>query len=172
MILSRATAFGLLRTGILLFIGRQRLPTEDDQHAAMFASRDAPRRHAVVIRTTLDVGGDKPLPGSIIAALDESVSGPPRPSGCARKPALFRPQVRALLRAGAIERCRLMLADDRDGDELTVDAASSLPACLAELRSQGRAAELPPLGIMVRTRRRPSHRVLDRRLLFDRPSTT
>jgi phosphotransferase system enzyme I (PtsI) len=147
-ILAASDGVGLLRTEFL-FIGRPRLPTEDEQHAAYTRILDRLGGKPVVIRT-LDVGGDKPLPGINIAAETNPFLGLRGIRLCLEKPELFRPQVRALLRAGVNRALRVMLPMIATADELT-ETRQVFAACLAELRAQGVAAELPPLGIMVET---------------------
>ena len=147
-ILSASDGVGLLRTEFL-FIGRPRLPTEDEQHAAYVRILDRLGGKPVVIRT-LDVGGDKPLPGINLAAETNPFLGLRGIRLCLEKPELFRPQVRALLRAGVNRALRVMLPMIATADELT-ETRQVFAACLAELRAQGVPAELPPLGIMVET---------------------
>jgi len=147
-ILAASDGVGLLRTEFL-FIGRPRLPTEDEQHAAYARILDRLRGKPVVIRT-LDVGGDKPLPGVNIAAETNPFLGLRGIRLCLDKPELFRPQVRALLRAGVNRALRVMLPMIATADELT-ETRRVFAACLAELRAEGIAAEMPPLGIMVET---------------------
>jgi phosphotransferase system enzyme I (PtsI) len=147
-ILAASDGVGLLRTEFL-FIGRPRLPTEDEQHAAYVRILDRLGGKPVVIRT-LDVGGDKPLPGINLAAETNPFLGLRGIRLCLEKPELFRPQVRALLRAGVNRALRVMLPMIATADELT-ETRQVFAACLAELRAQGVPAELPPLGIMVET---------------------
>ncbi len=147
-ILAASDGVGLLRTEFL-FIGRHRLPTEDEQHAAYVRILDRLGGKPVVIRT-LDVGGDKPLPGINIAVETNPFLGLRGIRLCLEMPELFRPQVRALLRAGVHRALRVMLPMIATADELT-ETQQVFTSCLAELRAQGVAAELPPLGIMVET---------------------
>jgi len=147
-ILAASDGVGLLRTEFL-FIGRHRLPTEDEQHAAYVRILDRLGGKPVVIRT-LDVGGDKPLPGINIEAETNPFLGLRGIRLCLEKPELFRPQVRALLRAGVHRALRVMLPMIATADELT-ETQQVFTSCLAELRAQGVPAELPPLGIMVET---------------------
>jgi phosphoenolpyruvate-protein phosphotransferase (PTS system enzyme I) len=147
-ILAASDGVGLLRTEFL-FIGRPRLPTEDEQHAAYVRILDRLGGKPVVIRT-LDVGGDKPLPGINMAAETNPFLGLRGIRLCLDKPELFRPQVRALLRAGVNRALRVMLPMIATADELT-ETRQVFDSCLAELRAQGIPAELPPLGIMVET---------------------
>ena len=147
-ILAASDGVGLMRTEFL-FIGRPRLPTEDEQYAAYVRILDRLGGKPVVIRT-LDVGGDKPLPGIVLEAESNPFLGLRGIRLCLEKPELFRPQVRALLRAGVNRALRVMLPMIATAEELA-ETRQLFEACLAELRAQGVAAELPPLGIMVET---------------------
>jgi phosphotransferase system enzyme I (PtsI) len=147
-ILAASDGVGLMRTEFL-FIGRPRLPTEDEQHAAYVRILDRLGGKPVVIRT-LDVGGDKPLPGVNIEAESNPFLGLRGIRLCLEKPELFRPQVRALLRAGINRALRVMVPMIATAEELT-ETRQVFNDCLVELRAQGVAAELPPLGIMVET---------------------
>ena len=147
-ILAASDGVGLLRTEFL-FIGRPRLPTEDEQYAAYVRILDRLGGKPVVIRT-LDVGGDKPLPGINVTAETNPFLGLRGIRLCLDKPDLFRPQVRALLRAGVNRALRVMLPMIATADELT-ETRQVFDSCLAELRAERVAAELPPLGIMVET---------------------
>ena len=147
-LLAASDGVGLLRTEFL-FIGRHRLPTEDEQHAAYVRILDRLGGKPVVIRT-LDVGGDKPLPGINIVAETNPFLGLRGIRLCLEMPELFRPQVRALLRAGVHRALRVMLPMIATADELT-ETRQVFTSCLAELRAQGVPADLPPLGIMVET---------------------
>ena len=147
-ILAASDGIGLLRTEFL-FIGRHHLPTEEEQYAAYARILDRLGGKPVVIRT-LDVGGDKPLPGVNIEAESNPFLGLRGIRLCLEKPELFRPQVRALLRAGVNRALRVMLPMIATADELA-ETRRVFDDCLAELRAEGVPAELPPLGIMVET---------------------
>ncbi len=60
-LLAASDGVGLMRTEFL-FIGRDRLPDEDEQFAAYAALLERLGGKPCIVRT-LDVGGDKPLPG-------------------------------------------------------------------------------------------------------------
>lgn len=147
-ILTGSDGVGLMRTEFL-FIGRPRLPTEDEQYAAYVRILERLGGKPVVIRT-LDVGGDKPLPGIALEAETNPFLGLRGIRLCLEKPELFRPQVRALLRAGVNRALRVMLPMIATAEELA-ETRQVFADCLAELRAEGVPAELPPLGIMVET---------------------
>jgi phosphotransferase system enzyme I (PtsI) len=92
-----AMGVGLFRSEFLFF-DRPAPPGEEEQRAAYSAALRACAPHPVVIRT-LDVGGDKPLPYLPTPAEPNPVLGTRGLRLCMRHPALFRTQLRALLRA-------------------------------------------------------------------------
>jgi len=147
-ILQASDGVGLMRTEFL-FIGRDRLPSEDEQFTAYSRILHRLGGKPVVIRT-LDVGGDKPLPGVNIAAESNPFLGLRGIRLCLDKPELFRPQVRALLRAGVDTALRVMLPMIATAAEVE-ETRQVFADCLAELRRAGVAAAMPPLGIMVET---------------------
>jgi phosphotransferase system enzyme I (PtsI) len=147
-ILAASDGVGLMRTEFL-FIGRERLPSEDEQFTAYSRILHRLGGKPVVIRT-LDVGGDKPLPGVNLAAESNPFLGLRGIRLCLETPELFRPQVRALLRAGSDKALRVMLPMISTATEVA-EARQVFADCLAELRRAGVAAAMPPLGIMVET---------------------
>jgi phosphotransferase system enzyme I (PtsI) len=147
-ILAASDGVGLLRTEFL-FIGRERLPSEDEQFTAYSRILHRLGGKPVVIRT-LDVGGDKPLPGVDLAAERNPFLGLRGIRLCLEKPELFRPQVRALLRAGVDKALRVMLPMIATAAEVA-EARRVFADNLAELQRAGVAAAMPPLGIMVET---------------------
>jgi phosphoenolpyruvate-protein phosphotransferase/dihydroxyacetone kinase phosphotransfer subunit len=94
-----AEGVGLLRTEFL-FLGRDDAPDEEEQFAALAAIADALDGRPLVIRT-LDVGADKPLP---FLAQDPEANPFLGRRGirlALAEPALFRAQLRAILRVAA-----------------------------------------------------------------------
>lgn len=101
-----ADGIGLLRTEFL-FLTRKTAPTEEDQYQALRAIAVLMGEYPVTIRT-LDVGGDKPLP-----YIDQPPEANPFLGIRAirlslQRPDLFTTQLRAILRAGAGHRFRIM----------------------------------------------------------------
>ncbi|MEI8029940.1 MAG: phosphoenolpyruvate--protein phosphotransferase [Comamonadaceae bacterium] len=98
---------GLLRSE-LLFDDRDTAPSEDEQAAAYVAVADAlgPRR-TLVIRT-LDVGGDKPLPYLPLPKEDNPFLGLRGVRVSLEQPAMFRTQLRAILRTAGKARLHVM----------------------------------------------------------------
>jgi phosphotransferase system enzyme I (PtsI) len=147
-LLAAADGVGLLRTEFL-FVGRELLPDEDEQHAAYTTLLDRLAGKPCIVRT-LDVGGDKPLPGVGLPQESNPFLGLRGLRLCLERPELFRPQVRALLRAAPGRPLRVMLPMVATAGELE-EARAFFAACLDELAAEGVAAATPPLGIMVET---------------------
>ena len=135
---------GLTRTEFL-FIGREVLPDEDSQHAVYRGLVESAEGKPVVVRT-LDVGGDKPLPGVTLPAESNPFLGLRGIRLCLERPELFRPQVRALLRAAAAGPLKVMLPMVSHPDEIE-EARHVFARELADLG--GVPARMPELGIMV-----------------------
>jgi phosphoenolpyruvate-protein phosphotransferase (PTS system enzyme I) len=135
---------GLLRTEFLY--GKWLLPDEETQYAAYRKVLEWAAGKPVTIRTA-DAGGDKPVPG-----FTENDSNPFLGIRgirlCLTKPAIFRVQIRALLRAAAHGNLKVMLPMVSVPRE--IEAARALfEEELGKLRDTGVAASMPELGIMV-----------------------
>lgn len=146
--LGAADGVGLLRTEFL-FLTHQHLPNEDEQYQAYSKLLDRIADRQAIIRT-LDVGGDKPLPGLGQAKEANPFLGLRGIRLCLEHEALFRVQVRALLRAAWRRPLRVMLPMVTVQAEID-QAKAIFEACLSELQAEGIKAELPPIGIMIET---------------------
>ncbi len=147
-LLDAADGVGLWRTEFL-FLHRAQLPDEGEQYAAYTALLDRLTGRPVAIRT-LDVGGDKPLAGVSLPSESNPFLGLRGLRLCLDRPELFRPQVRALLRAAPGRSLKVMLPMVSRASELA-EARAFFDACLEELRGEGVEAAMPPLGMMVET---------------------
>ncbi|MFO1039204.1 MAG: phosphoenolpyruvate--protein phosphotransferase [Geminicoccaceae bacterium] len=147
-VLDAADGVGLFRTEFL-FIGRDRLPDEGEQLCAYRRLLERLRGKPCIVRT-LDIGGDKPLPGLQLPAETNPFLGLRGLRLCLDRKDLFRPQVRALLRAAAFGPLKVMLPMVATADEYQ-EARAFVATCHAELEGEGIQAKLPPLGIMVET---------------------
>jgi len=103
---SGATGVGLFRTEFM-FLNRDDLPSEDEQFEAYRAAVEAMRDRPVTIRT-LDLGADKTVNGAD--------RGGPNPAlglrairFCFAEPQMFLTQLRAILRASAFGKVRLLV---------------------------------------------------------------
>ena len=94
-----AEGVGLLRTEFL-FLERETAPTEDEQVALLTAVAEGMQGRPVVVRT-LDAGADKPLPFLRQAPEDNPFLGVRGIRLSLAEEALFRTQLRAILRVAA-----------------------------------------------------------------------
>jgi phosphotransferase system enzyme I (PtsI) len=144
-----AQGVGLVRTEFLV-TGRTALPGEDEQAEYFRRVAAAFPDQPVTIRT-FDLGGDK-----FPAAFDAPAEGNPFLGWrsirvCLDQPDLFRPQLRALLRAAVQGNVRVMLPLVTRVDEVTDTRALVAEEALA-LRNEGvPAADGLRLGAMIET---------------------
>lgn len=142
-----AEGVGLFRTEFL-FQARAEAPSEEDQVAAYTEAARAMDGHPVIIRT-LDVGGDKPLPYIVVAEEENPFLGQRGVRLCLERPELFKPQLRALLRASAEANIKVMVPMVSHLEELRAVRAL-METSAKELEAEGFAKiPLPPLGIMI-----------------------
>lgn len=144
-----AEGIGLLRTEFLV-TGRTALPTEDEQTEYYRRVGAAFNGRPVVVRS-YDLGGDK-FPAAFDAPHEANpFLGWRSIRVCLDQPELFRPQLRALLRARADRNVHLMLPL-----VISLEELRETRAILAEeshrLQSAGiRAAKTLPIGVMIET---------------------
>jgi multiphosphoryl transfer protein len=93
-----AEGVGLFRTEFL-FMGRNTAPTEEEQYLAYQQAAEEMGDNPIIIRT-LDVGGDKPLSYLDQGQEDNPFLGWRGIRFCLDRPEVFKPQIRAILRAG------------------------------------------------------------------------
>ncbi|WP_100405040.1 phosphoenolpyruvate--protein phosphotransferase [Bacillus solitudinis] len=101
-----AEAIGLYRTEFL-YMGRDNLPTEDEQFEAYKEVVERMENKPVVIRT-LDIGGDKELPYLDLPKELNPFLGFRAIRLCLEEQGIFRTQLRALLRASAFGNLKIM----------------------------------------------------------------
>lgn len=142
-----AEGVGLFRTEFL-FMDRREAPSEEEQLAAYVAAAAAMEGDAVIIRT-LDVGGDKPLPYLGLVSEENPFLGWRGVRFCLDRPDVFKPQLRAILRAGAVLNVKMMfpmvgtLAEWRAARALVTEMQE-------ELRREGLPfAESMEVGVMI-----------------------
>src|SRR5829696_2104825 len=124
-----AEGVGLFRTEFL-FMQRDDLPSEDEQYDAYSAVARAFGEKPVIVRT-LDVGGDKDLPGVDQAAEANPFLGWRGIRMSLDTPELFEPQLRAILRAAADGKLKIMFPMVADVGELEA-AKARLQECRME----------------------------------------
>jgi phosphocarrier protein FPr len=133
---------GLLRSEFL-FMERADAPTEEEQFETYKAIAEAVgREHPLIIRT-LDVGGDKPLAYLPIPKEDNPFLGQRGVRVGLDRPEILRTQLRAILRAGAFGKIRIMFPMIATLSELY-----DVKAMLAEEAASLGVAPVPT-GIMV-----------------------
>jgi phosphotransferase system enzyme I (PtsI) len=144
-----AQGVGLLRTEFLL-TGRATLPTEDEQTEYFRRVALAFPNRTVVIRS-FDLGGDK-FPVAFKAPVEANpFLGWRSIRVCLDQPEVFRPQVRAVLRAAANHDIHLMLPlvttvqEVNESREIVAEEARALQ------RDGIRSAPSVPVGVMIET---------------------
>ncbi|ATF31321.1 phosphoenolpyruvate--protein phosphotransferase [Staphylococcus simulans] len=101
-----AEGIGLYRTEFL-YMGRDQMPTEDEQFEVYKVVLEAMKGKRVVVRT-LDIGGDKELPYLDLPEEMNPFLGYRAIRLCLAQPEIFRPQLRALLRASVYGKLNIM----------------------------------------------------------------
>lgn len=143
-----AMGVGLFRTE-LLFMQQRTLPSEQEQAEVYLRLAQAFHPQPVIIRT-LDIGGDKPVAGIDFPREENPFLGWRGVRMCLDRPDVFKPQLRALLRAAVAGNVRVMIPMISDVEEVR-RVRALVHECEAELRAQGVAHGRFELGIMVET---------------------
>lgn len=130
-----AEGIGLYRTEFL-FLNAARIPSEQEQFLAYKAVVEAMAPLPVVIRT-LDLGGDKPMAGKtdLFPKENNPFMGFRAIRFCLENPEIFKDQLRAILRASAYGKVKLMYPMISGSEELA-RANAVLAECIAELKSR------------------------------------
>ena len=144
-----AQGVGLLRTEFLL-TGRATLPTENEQAEYFRRVALAFPGQSIVIRS-FDLGGDK-FPVAFKSSPEANpFLGWRSIRVCLDEPEVFRPQVRAVLRAAVGRDIQLMLPLVTRVEEV-LEAKAIVEEEAANLKAEGvRAAETVPVGVMIET---------------------
>lgn len=143
-----AEGVGLFRTEFL-FMERSELPTEEEQYEAYREVAETFGERPVIIRT-LDVGGDKDLPGVDQPEEENPFLGWRGIRMCLDVPELFKPQLRAILRAARHGNLKVMFPMVVDTTELRA-AKEILEECRQELEDADEETGSVEVGIMVET---------------------
>lgn len=142
-----AQGVGLYRTEYL-FINRREMPGEDEQLAAYANVARAMKPHEVIIRT-LDVGGDKILVAGEHSREANPFLGWRGVRFCLDQPAMFKTQLRAILRASVEGNVKMMYPMISDVHEVK-RANEMLNVCREELRHEGKPFnEQMEVGLMI-----------------------
>ncbi|MDE7422202.1 MAG: phosphoenolpyruvate--protein phosphotransferase [Lachnospiraceae bacterium] len=140
---------GLFRTEFL-FMDRDTIPTEEEQFQAYKEVAEKLSGKPVIIRT-LDVGGDKEIPYLHLPKEDNPFLGYRAIRVCLDQKDMYRIQLRALLRASAYGKIRIMIPMITCIEELR-GAKDLLEELKEELRSQSISFdENIPVGVMIET---------------------
>ena len=102
-----AEGVGLFRSEFV-FMGRQDIPTEEDQFKAYKEAIEKCKGKLCVIRT-MDIGGDKPLPYLNIPEKENPFLGYRAVRISLQRRDLFLPQLKAILRAGVYGKAAIMI---------------------------------------------------------------
>jgi phosphotransferase system enzyme I (PtsI) len=142
-----AEGVGLFRTEYL-FLNRQTMPTEEEQYQDYRAVAAILGDRPLIIRT-LDIGGDKQLPYLDIGQEMNPFLGWRAIRLCLDSPAVFEPQLRAILRASVDRNVQIMFPM-----VATVDEIRGARAVLDRVKAQLDEQDIPydphtAVGIMV-----------------------
>ncbi|WP_019153001.1 phosphoenolpyruvate--protein phosphotransferase [Robertmurraya massiliosenegalensis] len=138
---------GLYRTEFL-YMGRDELPTEDEQFESYKAVLEGLDTKPVVVRT-LDIGGDKELPYLKLPKEMNPFLGFRAIRLCLEEKEIFKTQLRALLRASTYGNLKIMFPMIATLDEFR-QAKAMLEEEKAKLQSEGVAvSDKIEVGIMV-----------------------
>lgn len=142
-----AEGIGLYRTEFL-YMGRDNMPSEDEQFEAYKKVLEEMDGKRVVVRT-LDIGGDKELPYLNLPDEMNPFLGYRAIRLCLDQPEIFRPQLRALLRASVYGKLNIMFPMVATVQEFR-DAKALLLEEKENLKGEGvEVSDDIELGIMV-----------------------
>lgn len=141
-----ADGVGLFRSEFL-FMDRDALPTEDEQFEAYRTAAQTMAGKPLIIRT-LDVGGDKKLPTLELPQEDNPFLGFRAIRMTLSHPEIFRPQLRAILRAAAYGDVRVMFPMIGSMDQLR-EAKALLREQEQTLQAEGVPTGPVKVGMMV-----------------------
>jgi phosphotransferase system enzyme I (PtsI) len=128
-----AEGIGLYRTEFL-YLNRNTLPTEEEQHEVYRKVAESVQPDPLIIRT-FDLGGDKLAPGTVdITDELNPFLGWRAIRFCLENVDIFKTQLRAILRAGAVGNVKIMFPMISGVDELR-GAIAVLEECKKELCS-------------------------------------
>ncbi len=142
-----ADGIGLYRTEFL-YIRPHDYPPEEEQYGTIRGILEFMKGQTVVVRT-LDLGGDKVIPGYRGAAEDNPILGWRSIRFCLARPAVFKTQLRAMLRASAHGSMKMMFPMISGVEELE-RALAIVEEVKEDLASRGVAFDPHlPIGAMI-----------------------
>ena len=139
---------GLFRTEFL-FMDRDHEPTEEEQYEAYSTVAKTMLDKEVIIRT-LDIGGDKAIPYLKIDKEENPFLGYRAIRYCLDNKALYKKQLRAILRAAVFGNVKIMLPLVTSLDEV-LEAKALIDQCACELENEGLAFKRVEVGVMIET---------------------
>lgn len=145
-----AEGVGLFRTEYL-FMGKQTLPSEDQQFRSYCRLAKMMEGNSVKIRT-LDIGGDKQAPCLPLEWEENPFLGHRAVRFCLEQRDIFRTQIRAILRASVIHDNICIVVPFVTKIEEIQEVRQFIMECAVELKAEKiELATIPPLGIVVET---------------------
>jgi phosphotransferase system enzyme I (PtsI) len=142
-----AEGVGLLRTEFL-YLERNSLPTEEEQYESYRAIVDVFGDQPVILRT-LDIGGDKELSYLSLPVEQNPFLGVRAIRLCFNRHDIFKPQLRAALRAAEGKNLKIMFPMVATVDEIR-QARAILEECQNELKAEKVSfAKKVDVGIMI-----------------------
>ncbi len=151
-VIAGATGVGLFRSEFLFMNRDGELPTEEEQFSVYKSAVEAMRGMPVTIRT-VDIGADKPLDRLSVSELrHEHVLNPAMGLRAIRwslaEPSMFRQQLRAIYRASAFGKVRLLIPMVAHLSEVR-QILETLKKVQQQLTDAGHAFTHVELGVMV-----------------------
>ena len=143
-----AQGVGLFRTEFLC-LDKERSPGEEEQFAVYRQALEAMQGRRVVFRT-LDIGGDKRPPWLETGQGENPALGLRGIRLSLKRPELFVPQLRAILRAARYGKAAVMFPMVTSPAEVR-NARAMLDRCRAELEEEGLPTGEVEVGVMIET---------------------
>lgn len=144
-----AEGIGLFRSEFL-YMGSDHFPTEDEQYAAYSEALKAMEGRRVVVRT-LDLGADKHADYFDLPHEENPALGYRAIRICLAEPDIFKPQLRALLRASVHGKLAILFPMIT-GIQQVEAIVQQVDACKQELAAEGKpVANQIELGLMIET---------------------
>lgn len=131
-----ADGVGLFRTEYL-FLNRNTLPSEEEQYQAYFQAAETMHPHPVTLRT-MDIGGDKFVSHLQISKEENPQLGWRAVRFCLERKDIFKPQLRAMLRASTLGNIQIMFPMISGVEELR-----QVKAVLEEVKGELREENIP-----------------------------